>query len=290
MKRNFFHSNFRLISILGALSLFAPVAFAQGLNWYGQTGALSTPLAYVTASPANSIGAPTVAFHMGAAGDVLGFQSQFSITAGAFKRIEFGYSHTLTSDASLGKGLFKNDFSSFHVKVNVLPENFHNIFLPAISVGFIDQPNIQRVADVGTRQQSNAANVYLVATKTIASKGPLPFVLSGGIKGSNAVLFGLGGVAKDYEARGFGTAAIVVNTPFKSKVILGGEADQQPTALKNLPGVVIPTELTYFARVLPKPDKPINLDFAVAQFAGRVAPSLDLRARSQFCFAISYRL
>ena len=280
----------RLLMVGVVLIVAMSPAFAQGLNWYGQTGALSTPLAYVTASPGNSVGAPTVAFHMGAAGDVIGFQSQFSITAGAFKRIEFGLSHTLTSDASLGGGLFKNDFFSFHAKVNVLPENFHKKFLPAVSVGFIEQPNVQRAADVVTGDQSNAANVYLVATKTIARKLPLPIVLSGGVKGSNAVLFGLGGVGKNYEARGFGTAAVVVKTPFKSRAIFGAEADQQPTELKNLPGVSIPTELTYFVRVLPVGEKPINFDFAVAQLAGKVAPGLDLKARSQFCFAISYRL
>jgi Protein of unknown function (DUF3034) len=279
-----------LLPVVVVLTMAIAPAFAQNLNWYGQTGALSTPLAYVTASPANSVGAPTVAFHMSNAGDVLGFQSQFSITAGAFQRMEFGFSHTLTSDNTLGGGLFKNDFSSFQVKVNLLRENFHKKLLPAISVGFIEQPNIRRAADVITQQDSNAANIYVVVTKTITHITPLPIVLSGGVKGTNAVLFGLGGVAKNYEARGFGTAAVVVKTPFKTKAILGTEADQQPTELKDLPGVSIPTELTYFVRVLPMLEKPINFDFAVAQFAGKVAPGLDLKARSQFCFAISYRL
>ncbi len=279
-----------LLVVLVLMLAIAP-AVAQNLNWYGQTGALSTPVAYVTASPANSIGTPTIAYHLGNAGDVLGYQSQFSITAGAFKRMEFGFSHTLTSDNRLGAGLFKNDFSSFHIKVNLLPENFHKLQLPAVSVGFIDQPNVSRAADYLTHDQSNAANIYLVATKTIAKLMPLPFVVSGGVKGSNAVLFGLGGVGRNYEARGFGTAGIVVKTPFKgAKAIFGGEVDQQPTELKNMPGVSIPTELTYFVRVLPLPEKPLNMDFAVAQFAGRISPSTDLKARSQFCFAISYRL
>ncbi len=280
----------RLLPVVVVLTLAMAPAFAQSLNWYGQTGALSTPLAYVTASPANSIGAPTVAFHMSNAGDVLGFQSQFSITAGAFQRMEFGFSHTLSSENNLGGGLFQNDFFSFHVKVNLLRENFHKKLLPAISVGFIEQPDIRRAADVTTQENSNAATVYVVATKTITSIPQLPIVLSGGVKGTNAVLFGLGGVARNYEARGFGTAGIVVKTPFKTKAIIGAEADQQPTELKNLPGVSIPTELTYFVRVLPMPEKPINIDFAVAQFAGKVAPGLDLQARSQFCFAVSYRL
>ena len=157
-------------------------------------------------------------------------------------------------------------------------------------MGFIEQPNIRRAADVLTHDNSNAANIYAVATKTIAGIAPVPIVLSGGVKGTNAVLFGLGGVAKNYEVRGFGTVGVVVKTPFKTKAIFGAEADQQPTELKNLPGVSIPTELTYFARILPMPEKPINLDFAVAQFAGKVAPGLDLKGRSQFCFAISYRL
>ncbi len=279
----------RLLLVAVVLILVVVPGFAQNLNWYGQTGALSTPFAYVTASPANSLGAPTIAFHMSNAGDVLGFQSQASVTVGAFKRIEFGYSRTITSDNSPGAGLFKNDFNTLHAKVNILPENFRKMPLPAISVGFLDHIGVSRAADAGV-QNSNGATFYVVATKTITSIKPLPLVVSGGIKGTNAVLFGLGGVAKNYEVRGFGTAGVVVKMPFKAKVILGAEADQQPTQLKNLPGVSIPTELTYFARVLPLPERPLNLDFAVAQFAGKVAPGLNLKARSQFCFGISYRL
>ncbi len=287
-------SSYLMLLVLILVLAMAP-AFAQNLNWYGQTGALSTPVAYVTASPAKSLGAPTIAFHGGLAGDVIGFQSQTSITVGAFKRIEFGFSHTLTSDESAGGGLFRNDFSTLHAKVNILPENFHKLQLPAVSVGFVDHIHVTRVADMADGHKSNAATIYMVGTKMITAFKPLPFVVSGGVKGSNAVLFGLGGVAQNYEVRGFGTAGIVVKTPFKgAKAIFGAEVDQQPRHLRNAPTLSIPTELTYFARVMPIPERPINFDFAVAQLAGRVAPgqtsAQGLRARSQFCFALSYRL
>ncbi len=147
----------RLLPVVVVLTLAMAPAFAQSLNWYGQTGALSTPLAYVTSSPANSIGAPTVAFHMSNAGDVLGFQSQFSITAGAFQRMEFGFSHTLSSENTLGGGLFQNDFFSFHVKVNLLRENFHKKLLPAISVGFIEQPDIRRECIQGGKDDNESS-------------------------------------------------------------------------------------------------------------------------------------
>jgi hypothetical protein len=63
-------------TLLIALSLFAATvfsqtAFAQGLNWEGQTGALITPFAYTAGSPAGKFGKPEVAFHYLNAGNAL---------------------------------------------------------------------------------------------------------------------------------------------------------------------------------------------------------------------------
>jgi hypothetical protein len=276
--------------LLAIVAMFAIVpAFAQSLNWDGQTGALVTPFAYVTSSPANGLGAPTLGFHMINGGDVLGIQNQASVNIGAFKRLEFGYSRTLALSGNDG-GLFSQGFNTFQAKVNLLPENSFKTNLPAISVGFVAHARVNRVADYLTNDKSNVGDIYVVGTKTITNVPHFPIVVSGGVKGSNDVLNGLAGAAANWTARGFGAAAFVVNTPFKSKTTFGAEVAQEPSALKNLPGVVIPTTLTYFARIAPLPEKPINLDLAVGQFAGTVAPGLDLKARAQFAFGVSYRL
>jgi hypothetical protein len=298
-------TSYRLL-LVAILAVFAMVpAFAQNLNWDGQTGGVITPFAYVTNSPAAGLGMPTIAYHMVNGGDVLGIQNQVSINVGAFKRIEFGYSRTITSEGNTAgySPLFNQDFNTFQAKVNILPENSFKTKLPAVSVGFVAHAREARVGDYlnTPNTKSNTGDIYAVATKTITNVAPLPIVLSAGVKGTNDVLNGLAGAAKDWSARGFGTAAFVVKTPFKSKAIFGAEVAQQPSILKSpvgtdaLAGLTIPTTLTYFARVLPMPEKPINLDFALGQFAGNVGtiPGLgpvDLKARAQFAFGISYRL
>jgi hypothetical protein len=281
-------TSFRIL-LIAVIAVFAMVpAFAQSLNWDGQTGAVVTPFAYVTNSPSNGIGAPTVAFHMLNGGDVLGIQNQASINFGAFKRVEFGYSRSISLSGNDG-GLFSQDFNTFQGKVNLLPENSYKTQLPAISAGFVVNARVSRAADAGTAK-SNLGDIYFVATKTITNIKQLPLVVSGGMKGTNAVLNGLAGATQDWQARGFGTVAFVLKTPFKSKTTFGAEAAQGTSNLKNLPGVVVPTTLTYFARVAPMPEKPFNVDLAVGQLAGKVAPGVDLKARAQFAFGISYRL
>jgi hypothetical protein len=283
--------------LVAMIAVFAMVpAFAQNLNWDGQTGGVITPFAYVTNSPTNGLGAPTIAYHGINGGGVLGFQNQVSIDFGAFKRVEFGYSRTVVSEGNNAlSGMFNQDFNTFQAKVNLLPENSYKTQLPAISAGFVAHARVEHVADYANNTKSNVGDVYLVATKTITNVKPLPIVLSGGVKATNDVLFGIGGAAKDWSARGFGTAAFVVKTPFKSKAIFGAEVSQQPSTLKSTPafdatGISVPTTLNYFARILPMPEKPINIDLAVGQYAGNVAPGIDLKARAQFAFGISYRL
>jgi hypothetical protein len=69
---------------------------------------------------------------------------------------------------------------------------------------------------------------------------------------------------------------------------VGTEAAQQVRQVRNLPGVAIPTTLVYALRVVPTEAAKLNLDFGVAQVAGQIAPGVDVKARSQFGFGISY--
>ncbi|MBX7220987.1 MAG: DUF3034 family protein [Blastocatellia bacterium] len=162
-------------------------------------------------------------------------------------------------------------------------------FIPAISVGFTARTNVHRVGGVLGNKTTTNGDVYLVATKTITQVKGLPILLSGGVKGTNASILGLAGNAPEWEARFFGAAAFVVKGPAKSTFIFGSEFCQQPRKIQGLPGVTIPTTLTYFARILPKKELPLAVDFGVAQVAGKVAPGVDLKARSQFAMGISYR-
>jgi hypothetical protein len=291
MKRR---SHFRFaVPALAALLLAASTSFAQGLNWEGQTGAFVTPFAYTSASPANGLGRPQVAFHFLNGGSAVGNDFQVSVTEGLLKRVELGYTRAVNAagdSAALGP-LFEGGFNVFHGKVAFVDENAgKHKWVPALAAGFVARTQVRRVGGVLTDGDTSNGDIYLVGTKTITQIRHLPIIVNAGVKGTNASLLGISGNAPEWEARGFGAVAFVVSGPAKSKLAIGSEVAQQPRRIKDLPGASLPTTLTYFVRLIPVPERPLNFDFGVAQAAGRVLPGADLHARSRFAFGISYRL
>jgi hypothetical protein len=137
-----------------------------------------------------------------------------------------------------------------------------------------------------------------VATKTITHFRKLPLVFNAGFKATNASLLGLAGNAPGYSGRGFGAAGFAFNGPGRSTILLGSEVLQEPRSIQGLPGAVIPTTITYAVRIVPSGALPIHgwgvetpkltLDFGVAQAAGNIMPGVNLQARHQFAFGISY--
>jgi hypothetical protein len=113
-------------------------------------------------------------------------------------------------------------------------------------------------------------------------------VLNLGYKATNASVFGLAGNAPAYQGRLFGAAAFVLKGPAKSTLIFGSEFAQQPREVRNLPGAIVATTITYAARIVPRPEAKFNIDFGVAQAAGKILPGVDLKARHQFALGISY--
>jgi Protein of unknown function (DUF3034) len=285
----------RLPSLVPSLALalmFSASAFAQGLNWEGQTGAFITPFAYTSPSPADGIGHPNVAFHYLNTGSVIGNNFQASITVGLLGRTEFGYTRSFVSagDHALSP-LFKNGFNTVHGKVNFLPENVKKAkWVPGMSLGFVARSQVRRVGGAIKAQDTTNGDIYLVATKVITQVPNLPILLNAGIKATNASIFGLAGNASAWQGRAFGAAAFVLRGPAKkSQVIVGSEFAQQPRHIQDLPGAVVPTSLTYFARIVPNSEKPFNIDFGIAQAAGKIAPGVDVKARAQFAMGITYR-
>jgi len=262
-------------------------ASAQSLNWEGQTGVFVTPLAYTAAKP-------VVAYHYLDAGDVLGGFHTASVTEGLFGRAEFGYTRTFhqPGDTTGLSPLWDGGFNIVHGKVNVVRENARkNNWLPAISAGFVARTQDRHVSGVLANRDYNNADFFLVATKTVTQIKPLPLVLNLGYKATNASVFGLAGNAPAYQGRLFGAAALVVKGPQKSQLIFGSEFAQQPRQVQNLPGAIVPTTITYAARIVPLPERSkLNIDFGVAQAAGWILPGVNLQARHQFALGISYGL
>lgn len=290
MKPRSISTNTLPLALVAVALLSSPSAFAQGLNWEGQTGAFVTPFAYTSASPANNFGRPQVAFHYLNGGEVVGNLFQASFTVGLLKRVEIGYTRAFAAQANSALSpLFDNGFNAFHGKINFLPENsFKTKYLPALAAGFVVRTQVRRVGGVLTQADTTNGDAYLVATKLI-TRTKVPILLNFGVKETNASLLGIAGNAPYWRPLLFGAVGLVLPGPAKSKVVVGSEAHQQPKRIENLPGATLPATLTYFVRVMPSPEKPFNLDFGVAQAAGKVLPGADVQARAQFAFGVSYR-
>jgi hypothetical protein len=281
-----------------ALTLFlvagSGAGSAQSLNWEGQTGVFVTPLAYTAASPKNNIGRPIVAYHYLDAGDVLGGFHTASVTVGLAGRTEFGYTRTFhqPGDTAGLSPLWDGGFNIVHGKVNLVAENIgKHSWVPALSAGFVARTQVNHVSGVLAGKKYNNSDFYLVATKTVTQIKGLPLVFNLGYKATNASVFGLAGNAPAYKGRLFGAAAFVVKGPAKSQLIFGSEFAQQPREVQNLPGAIVPTTITYAARIVPLPERAkFNIDFGVAQAAGKILPGVDLQVRHQFALGISYGL
>ena len=273
-------------------------ASAQSLNWEGQTGVFVTPLAYSVPSTEGGFGKPVVAYHYLDAGGVLGGFHQVSVTIGAFTRVEFGYTRNLHQDGSTAglSNLWGNGFNTFHGKVNVLREG--QSWLPALSVGFVARSQVHNVGGVLQNKNTTNGDFYVVATKTAMGIRKLPLVFNFGFKATNASLLGLVGNAPSYQGRLFGAAAFALRGPGRSTILLGSEVLQEPRRVQDLPGIVVPTTITYAVRIVPSGALPLHgwgvesprltVDLGIAQAAGRVAPGINLEARHQFALGISY--
>ncbi|HVJ05897.1 MAG TPA: hypothetical protein VM578_09510 [Candidatus Saccharimonadales bacterium] len=256
-----------------------------------------TPLAYTASGEGQKLH-PVVAYHYLNGGPVVGDFHEFSTTIGIGSRLELGYTHEYHitgGDANLSP-LWQNGFEIFNGKVNLLRENCANkAWAPAISVGFIARTGVRNIgnyesAGAGvspTASGKTDGDIYLVGSKTIPNK-LAPIILNAGVRGTNAVLWGIGGNAPGWEARAFGAAAVVLKGPAKSTIVLASEIAQQPHHPLNFPTLNIPTTLTYCLRLIPSNKQRVNLDFGFAQLAGKVGPGVDLKARHQFGTQISY--
>jgi hypothetical protein len=273
----------------------ATPSHAQALGWEGETGVFVTPLAYTAASENQKVH-PVVAYHYLNAGSVIGDFHEASITVGFLKRFEMGYTHEFHAQGD-DKGLsplWQNGFEIFHGKAMVIPEK--GKWIPTISVGFMARQNVRNVGNLkfvssggisATDSGKSNGDIYMVASKQISQLKRLPIILTGGVRGTNAVLWGMGGNAPDWKARAFGSVALPFKLPGGHSIIFASEVAQQPHHPVNFPNLNIPTTLTYAARFIPAKYH-FNLDVGVAQIAGNVAPGTNLKARHQVGAQISW--
>jgi hypothetical protein len=288
------------LAALLVLPLAAHLAQAQSLGYEGPTGVFVTPIAYTSASPANGLGKPSVSYHFLAGGPVIGNFSTVSVTEGFAKRFEVGYTSEIHSGAD-PYGLWNSDFSIVHGKATVVSENAGKTkWVPAIAVGGIYRFNDHDAYDGAsatttgsTAQNTHNGDIYVVATKIVTQTKKVPVLLSAGVRGTDASLWGLGGNAPDFKARGFGALALVFTGPNKSTIIVGSEISQQPQTIKvgQASALDIPTSEVYAVRIVPLPKYKLNIDAGILHAGGNVSgggANLNLDARARVAFGISY--
>lgn len=281
-----------------ALLLLAAGAHTQSLGYEGPTGVFVTPLAATSASPANGLGKPSISYHVLASGPVIGTWNTVSLTEGFAKRFEVGYTredHAAGSSTTLSP-LWTDGLNIFHGKARIVEENAAKTkWVPGIALGGIARTNDSNVGDSANGQTKNNADIYVVATKVITQTKPVPLILSVGVRGTNASLWGLGGNAPEFSARAFGAVGFVFKGPAKGTIILASEVAQQPQHIKftsstgsTISALDIPTSIDYAVRYVPSPKHKINVDAGILQAAGRIAPGVDLKARARFAFGVAY--
>ena len=270
------------------LFLFSLQASAQ-LNWEGQTGGLITPFGY-TISSSMGIGHPQLAVHYLEGGAVVGNDVQVSVTAGFLKIAEGGFTRTFNLRGGDEMApLFANGFNAAHMKFRLLPENaWHSSFIPAIAAGTIVRTQVRRLTEVTERENTTATDFFVVGTKTITNLR-VPIVLNLGAKLTNASMLGIAANSPGWEFKTFGGMFFTVNAPRRSHLILGAEFAQQPRQLKEIPGVVIPTTLSYVARWRANGESPLTLEVGVVQLGGNLGSGFDMEARHQVVLGAGYR-
>ena len=290
---------YAFLLLTASIAAIPNLASGQSLNWEGQDGIFVTPLAYAVASKDTSIGRPIVAYHYLNAGSVIGDFHQISVTAGAFNRLEFGYTRNLHRDGTTPdlSRLWGDGFNVFHAKINLFHER-RSWWQPALSAGLVARSQVKNIGGVIRVASTSNADFYVVATKTITHTRKLPLVFNFGFKATNASLLGLAGNAPAYQGRLFGAAAFALKGPGRSTILLASEALQEPKGVQDLPGVVIPTTLTYAVRIIPSGALPLHgwgvespkltIDFGLAQVAGAIAPGVNLQARHQVALGVTY--
>ncbi len=260
---------------------------AQSLNWEGQTGALMTPFAYATASPAGRVGRPTAAFHVLDGGDVIGIHYQLSVTVGLLNRMEVGVTRSAVSgvgDEPIAS-LFDRGFTTLHAKVVLVPERDDRPW-PAVSVGALFHWQKKHIAaDIVPSDPTQDADVFIVATKTMPVSDGVSFIVNGGVRGTNASFMGIAGNVPSWVARGFASGGVLLGR----SVMLGAEVRQQPAHLDGFPEARIPATVAYFARVQPRQTTRFNLDIALVEAGGSVAAGQDLKAQNRLAVGLSLR-
>src|SRR5580658_2606891 len=196
-------------------------ASAQALTMDGQSGVFFQPWANVVPSSPSKFNGPTLSYHAVTAGPVAGDYFNVSVEEGFGNWLEFGFTrdnHTDGGDPTLSPLFNYAGMNIFNVKAKIIAENTHHQkWVPAVALGGILRTNVPYVSQTYAQKNATNGDIYGVATKLVVIDKKLPLLLSGGVRGTNAEVYGYGGNATNWQARAFG--ALSFPLPIKQLLI-----------------------------------------------------------------------
>lgn len=267
-------------------------AHGQALTMDGQSGVFFQPWANVVPAAPRKWNGPTLSYHAVTAGPVAGDYFNVSVEEGFGNWLEFGYTRDNHTDG--GNPTFSPLFNYagmniFNVKAKIIAEDTHHLkWVPAVALGGVLRTNVPYVSQTFVHTNATNGDVYGVATKLIVVEKKLPLLLSGGVRGTNAEVYGYGGNATNWQARAFGAVGFPI--PLKGILIAPTfEIDQEPHHLAYITYANIPTTLVYAVRISRLPDMKWSLDIGTGHVASTAAPGVDLKANNALAIALDYR-
>jgi hypothetical protein len=267
-------------------------ADGQALTMDGSSGVFFQPWANVVPSSPGQFNGPTLAYHAVTAGPVAGDYFNVSVEEGFGNWLEFGYtrnSHSDGGDPTLSPLFNFAGMNIFNVKAKVVPENFHkHSWIPAVAIGGVVRTNDPYVSQTFAHKNATNGDIFGVATKLIVVGKTLPLLLSGGVRGTNAEVYGYGGNATNWQARAFGALAIPIRV---KRVVFAPtvEIDQEPHHLQYIPYANIPTTEVYAVRISDFPNQKWAIDIGTGHVASSVYPHIGLKANNALAVALDYR-
>jgi len=266
----------------------------QALNMDGQSGIFFQPWADVVPSAAGKFGGPTVSFHVVDAGPVAGDYLNVGIEQGFGNWLEFGFTrsnHTDGGDPAISPLFNFAGMNIFNVKANVLSANSHgHTYFPAISVGGVLRTNDPFVSQSVAHKNAANGDIYLVGSKLFVFGNKFAFLLNGGVRGTNAQMYGYGGNTLNWQARAFGGIAFPI--PIKKLVVIAPtfEIDQEPEKIKYVPTATLPTDLIYAVRISRAPDSRWSFDIGTGHVGATLGPGINIKVNNALAFAADFRL
>lgn len=277
---------------VGLCLLHSQSAESQALTMDGQSGVFFQPWANVVPSTPGKFNGPTLSYHAVTAGPVAGDYFNVSVEEGFGNWLEFGFtrdSHGDGGDPTYSPLFNYAGMNIFNVKAKIVAENAHHRpWIPAISIGGALRTNDPYVSQTFAQKNATNGDIFGVGTKLVVIQKKFPLLLSGGVRGTNAAVYGYGGNATNWQARAFG--ALAVPLPIKHVLIAPTvEVDQEPHHLAYVTYANIPTTEIYAVRLSGFPSLKWTVDIGTGHVASDVAPGINLKANNALALAFDYR-